>query len=163
MIITTIILATSLHTGTTHASECPMKPMPVPVASIAKNRFVQSQVNTPDRLSSSILFKDGTMVKVVNSGCDKSGGKLMAWIKAENSQADTRHWMQEALKYARVAFHADIAKDLEAAINQAKFVVREGPESIFYATAKSSEFLMFTVAVKPTDEGVILSVSYVLG
>lgn len=163
MILATIVLGTALQAGAAPRLQCPMKPLPVPVTTIARSRNVRSHVNSPDLLSASILLKDGTMIRVVNSGCDKSGGKLLVWVNGEVSRFDANFWLQESLKYSRVAFQADISKDLEVTIKQAKFAASEGPDSIFHATARSSEFLMFTVVVKPVDEGFMLSVSYVLG
>lgn len=163
MIRALLLLALGFHASVVLASECTMRARPIDVQRIVRAAEVKAAVHTADRFSASVLLRDGQMMRVSSSGCDKSGMKLTVWMADGQERLAHDDWLRLGERFVRLAFPADVASDFEKTYRAGKIMVVPTAGTLFRALAQVSEFMSFEVVVTPGEDGVFLSVSYVLG
>lgn len=164
MILTKLFLLLLLVTQTTWAQDCTMRPAPIDFKMLAGNPAIKSYVVDTNRLSVTGLLKNGYAFRLTHEGCMHSGAEATLWLP--QSVRGTEHesdWIKEAVKFARVVFSPDIARDIEGGIKLGKLKIDMKSAARLVLSASPNEFFTYTFIVVPSEQGMMMKVVYILG
>ena len=145
-----------------YAAECTMKASPIDIRRISHNPTVKSFVVAEDKLSLSALLKNGSALKLSHMGCEHSGASASLWLDTDRPFTDSTGWSKEFIKFARIAFSAEIANDIVENLQSGKFKTTVSDSRVVISAAPQ-EYMNYSIVMSLTEHGVMLTITYSLG
>lgn len=159
-----LFLALLFATQTTFAQDCTMRPAPIDFKRLTHAPSIKSYVVDTDRHAVTGLLKNGHAFRLIHEGCMHSGAEATLWLPNSKMGTDQEaEWVQEAIKFARVAFTPDIAHDIEMSRKMGKLKTETKTAARLVLSASPNEFFSYTIIVVPSEQGVMLRITYILG
>lgn len=143
-------------------AECTMTPPRMDINRIAHNPAIKSYAVDRNKLSLTALLKNGHAIRLVHSGCEHSGAEASLWLDSDRPFSDHDGWSNEAITLIRIAFSSDIANAILKSIKSGVFDKKISESRIVFSAAPSS-FMSYAIVISRAEQGVLLTVSYVLG
>lgn len=142
MIALSLIMASLLAGG--DAVQCTMNPLPLAVKTVKSSKEVKSFVLVNPK-TMSVLFKDGTLVRVVSMGCVDSGSVAHIWVNNPPSVEDELAWKKLLARIALATFDPADSKSFETWLPEVKFTRTDK----FALSAGISENVDLSIDVEP--------------
>lgn len=141
-----------------------MRPAPIEFKRLTHEPSIKSYVVDTNRLAVTGLLKNGYAFRLIHEGCMHSGAEATLWLpRLKRGTERESEWIQEAVKFARVAFSSDVARDIEGSIKQGGLKIDMKSEARLVLTASPREFFTYTIIVVPSEQGMMMKIVYVLG
>lgn len=146
------------------AQDCTMRPAPIDLKRLARDPSIKGYVIDSKRLAVTGLFKNGAAFHLIHEGCMHSGAEAALWLPHSTlgTERDSE-WMQEAVKFSRAVFSQDIARDIQSSIKLGKLKIDMKSEARLVLSASPSEFFTYTIIVVPSEQGMMMKITYILG
>jgi hypothetical protein len=101
--------------------DCPMRPPPLDLKNIQSHSEVKSYVMDVNGKGATILLKDGSVLRILNMGCQHSGASAQLWIPLDApATSDIKSWTVKAKLAADIGFTPNEAKPFDAWLSTAK-------------------------------------------
>lgn len=144
--------------------DCTMRTAPIDFKRLNRDPSIKSYVVDTNRHALTGLLKNGQSFRLIHEGCMHSGAEAALWLPSSTRGTEREsEWIQEAVKFARVAFFPDIARDIEGSIKLGKLHIDMKSEARLVLTASPSGFFTYTIIVVPSEQGMMMKITYILG
>jgi hypothetical protein len=142
------------------ALNCTVNPPALRVNQLRAADGFQSIAVARSNLAASVLFKDGSVLRVTNMGCADSGSVAVLAVPDDGSEAkpNIETWRSRALSIARTAFDPTYAKDYAKWLSGAK--LKTDDFTVSGETGDGYEDL--SLDIRPCAFGTCATVSYTL-
>ena len=102
---------------------CFMRPPPLEISNIASRTEVKSFAVDADKLGASVLLKDGSLIRILNEGCEHAGADVVLWLPTLSPlKFDAKTLIEKAKRAAGIGFRTVEAPDFAAWIDKTSFV-----------------------------------------
>ena len=148
----------------TWAQDCTMRPAPIDFKRLTRDPSIRSYVVDANRLAVTVLLKNGHAFRLIHEGCMHSGAEATLWLPHSTRGVESEsEWIQEAVKFSRVAFSPDVARDIDGSIKLGKLKIDTKSNARLVLSASPSEFFTYTIIVVPSEQGMMMKITYILG
>lgn len=126
-----------------------MRPPPLEVSQVASLKAVKSFTVDADKLGASVLMKDGSIIRILNEGCEHSGTDVVLWLPTLSPlKFDTKALVEKVKLAAKIGFRTIEEPGFAIWIDGARFaeqadgsLVAEGSRgSISYSAEFKADF-----------------------
>lgn len=152
-----VLMTAALAVGA--VDNCNMQPPELQTEKLRQSADVIAATIDQQHSRSSVLLKDGRVVRVAAMGCEHSGMSASLWVFQDASPESAAHWHQLAAELSRLVFPHDVHALLTRALLEARFVV-ENTDAGLIARLSTPEDLSIDIEVTHLTLGTLVTVSY---